>query len=93
MLWSEGRVTSFAAGLTQSAGWNQVIFFPLSLQRKKLLEKNPFYACYQRVAFGLYRLSFRKRQDEDGCGCSEERGGEVKSGRGEEEMKRLDGGR
>lgn len=37
-------------------------FFSLSLQRKKLLEKNPSYACYQRLAFGLYRLSFRKRQ-------------------------------
>lgn len=84
MLRSEGRVTSFAAGLTQSAGWNQVIFFSLSLQRKKLLEKNPFYACYQRVAFGLYRLSFRKRQDEDGGRFVDVvKKEEVKSSRGE----------
>lgn len=73
-----------AAGHTQSAGWNQVIFFSLSLQRKKLLEKNPSYARYQRVAFGLYRLSFRKRQDEDGRRFVDVvKKEEVKSSRGE----------
>lgn len=59
-------------------------FFSLSLQRKKLLEKNPFYACYQRVAFGLYRLSSRKRQDEDGRRFVDVvKKEEVKSSRGE----------
>lgn len=59
-------------------------FFSLSLQRKKLLEKNPFYAWYQRVAFGLYRQSFRKRHDEDGRRfVNVVKKEEVKSSRGE----------
>lgn len=36
-----------AAGLTLSGCWNQVLFFPISLARRRNITKNPFYACYE----------------------------------------------
>lgn len=70
-----------AAGLTQSACWNQVCFFPLFHCLEKKNYKTPFYACYgwPSVCTSTALGNGRRRQREI-CGCSEERGGEVMLG-------------